>query len=79
MPPLNQIIRERKQFVRELKAELKEVDTALEKAERLTARIIQRKLKVPEESDLQRLAQLGREMSTHLTDYLKKLGAGFVT
>jgi hypothetical protein len=65
--------------MKDLKAELKEVDTSLEKAERLIVRIIQRRSKVPEDSDLQRLAGYGREMSKHLTDYLTKLGQGFVT
>ena len=79
MASLTQVIRERKLVIRNLKKSLKVVDSNLELAERLISRILQRKLKVPEVSDLAILADYARQMSAGLSSYLKILNQGYLT
>lgn len=77
MGTLNQIIRERKKVMRQLKVLLKKVDSPLEMQERLIDRILQRKLKVPELSDLATLARQSGIMAAALRVYLQALNRGF--
>lgn len=74
---LNQLIRERKAFVRILAGKMKEVDSAVERAERLLKRISSRKLKVPEAGDLDKLGQFAQELELPFRAYIALLAGGF--
>jgi len=77
MATLNQIVKDRKQVVRNLKKVLKLLDTPQEKLERHLTRILRRRYKVPEESDLAKIAEYSNEMANGLEAFLQVLRAGF--
>lgn len=77
MASINQVIRERKKFIRLLKTKLKAVDSALEIMERKQNQILSRKSKVPEQEDLRFLAQKARDLESGLRGYLGVLRVGF--
>lgn len=77
MATLNQTIRERKKVFANLKKALKIVDSVLERQERLIGRVLQRKLKVPEVSDLATLAQWNLDLNGALRDYTRILKSGY--
>lgn len=68
-PTLRQLIAERKSYLRELKARLKDCDTALERLERKYKQLISRKEKVPELADMEKLAELNVEFDTACVQY----------
>lgn len=77
MATLNQIVRERKKAVQNLRKALRLVDSPQEKLERLLRRISQRRYKVPEENDLAKAAVLANEIVNALETFLAVLRAGF--
>lgn len=77
MATLNQIIRERKRIMLVLKRLLKACDTEVEKAERLIDRVLQRKSKVPEVSDLLELVKFARAADSAIATFLQEAGQGF--
>lgn len=77
MPPVNQVIRERKLVWRGLKRQLKAVDTVLERMERRQNRVLGRKRKAPELQDLQNIIGDARVLQTEIDRYAKILAAGY--
>lgn len=77
MASINQVIRERKKVVANLKRSLKIVDSVLEKMERRQNSILSRKLKVPELEDLSFLASLARSLEQALRQYVNLVSRGF--
>lgn len=77
MASINQVIRERKKVVSNLKRSLKVVDSILEKMERRQNSILSRKLKVPELEDLAFLAGKSRELESALRQYVNQVNRGF--
>lgn len=77
MASLNQVIRERKIVFRVLKRSLKQVDSELEKAERLINRVLSRKSKVPELADLESLANFAGTTNSLMRDFINVVGMGF--
>lgn len=70
---INQIIRERKKSLRDLKRTLRAVDSSLEKQERKINQQISRKIKVPELGDLEAIVEMTREMDDALTVHMRQL------
>lgn len=77
MASINQLIRDRKKVVSNLKRQLKVVDTVLEVMERRQNLILSRRLKVPELEDLAFLAQKSRELEAALRQYASLVSRGF--
>lgn len=77
MASINQVIRERKKVVQNLKRSLRIADSILEKMERRQNSILSRKLKVPELEDLVFLATRARELSAALRQYVSLVSRGF--
>lgn len=77
MASINQVIRERKKVVSNLKRSLKTVDSILELMERRQNSILSRKLKVPELEDLAYLAAKSRELDQALRQYVNQVNRGF--
>lgn len=77
MASINQVIRERKKTVRNLKQSLRVVDSKLEVMERRQNSILSRKLKVPELDDLAFLAGKARELDQALRLYVTQVNRGF--
>lgn len=77
MASINQVIRERKKVIGNLKKSLKIVDSLLEKMERRQNSILSRKLKVPELEDLAFLASKSRELDAALRQYVQQVNRGF--
>jgi hypothetical protein len=70
---INELIRERKKALRDLKRSLKLVDTNLEKSERLINQQLSRRIKVPEVKDLETLAIQTKEIDNALSAHMKQL------
>lgn len=77
MASLNEIIRERRRFVRQLRSQQKEIDTRVEVVERKLISIISRKRKVPEDDDLAFIATAFREVVKGCNDFLSLVEKGF--
>ncbi len=77
MATLNQIIKDRKLAIRNLQKALRLVDAPQEKIERLLRRLIQRRYKVPEESDLAKVGELANQVVNSMSVFLELLRAGF--
>lgn len=74
---LTRLIADRRAYVRHLKRLEKAVDTNLEKAERKINQILSRKIKVPEEADLETISVHVREMLAQAVELSRALEAGF--
>ncbi|MBA7709046.1 hypothetical protein ES703_117953 [subsurface metagenome] len=74
---LSKLIADRRAYMRHLKRLEKAVDTELEKAERKIKQILARKIKVPEESDLEVVAGHIREMLAGAVELSRALESGF--
>ncbi len=74
---LVRIIADRRAYVRHLKRLEKGVDTQLEKAERKINQILSRKIKVPEESDLEAISVFVRDMLAQAVELSRALESGF--
>jgi hypothetical protein len=74
---VSQLIKERKKYLRVLKNQMRYIDSNQEKSERLLKRLLQRKLKVPEESDLAVLVDQAQLIAGALQTYLSYLQAGY--
>lgn len=74
---LTRLIADRRAYVRHLKRLEKAVDTNLEKAERKIKQILSRKIKVPEEADLETISVHVREMLAQAVELSRALEAGF--
>lgn len=72
------LVRERKQFLRELKPMLRKVDAAIEKSEREVVRIIARKRTLPEYKDLEAILKLCGTITNELAKVVAKLDRGYV-
>ncbi|MBA7709698.1 hypothetical protein ES703_118620 [subsurface metagenome] len=77
MATLNQIIRERRLVFADLKKLIKVVDSAGERSERLVNRVLSRRLKVPEYSDLSKVLSHVSEQEKGLRSLVGVLRAGF--
>ncbi len=77
MATLNQVIQERKRKFGVLKRTLKVADTEIEKAERLIERVLARKSKVPEVSDLLELVKMARTADSAIAGFLRLAQDGF--
>lgn len=77
MATLNQVIRERKKKFVLLRRMMRSIDTQVEKSQRLITRVLSRKSKVPEASDLLELVKLARELDTLLDSYIGEAGSSF--
>lgn len=77
MPSVNQVVRERKLVWRGMKRQLKQVDSVLERLERLQNRVIARKRKAPELADLQKAIGETRSLQTEVDRYARILAAGY--
>jgi len=75
---LNQMVRERRKVLLELKRKLRLVDSSLEMIERYQDRILARKNKLPEATDLQYISTALEAAVKLMTDYNKTLSAGYV-
>lgn len=75
---INQLIRERRKTLNELKRKLKAVDTLQEAQERFLERVLSRKKKLPEAQDLKYLATKLDQMVTAVSAYQRELDKGFV-
>jgi hypothetical protein len=74
---VSQLIKERKKYIRVLKNQMRYVDSAQEKSERLLKRLLSRKLKVPEEQDLKTLVDQAEIIAGALQTYLGYLRSGY--
>lgn len=74
---VKQLIQERKKFIRLLKNQMRVIDTNQEKSERLLMRLLARKLKVPEDTDLKILSDQAQAISIALTAYIRLLAGGY--
>ncbi len=74
---LQRLIADRRAYIRHLKRLEKAVDTTLEKAERKIEQILSRKIKVPEESDLETISVHVREMLAQAVELSRALESGF--
>lgn len=74
---LVRIIADRRAYVRHLKRLEKAVDTQLEKAERKINQILSRKIKVPEEADLEAISVFVRDMVAQAVELARALETGF--
>jgi Sec-independent protein translocase protein TatA len=72
---LNELIRERKKALRELKRSLKTVDTTLEKQERKINQQLSRRIKVPEIEDLETIILMTKELDNALVIHMRQLDA----
>lgn len=77
MATLNQIIRERRAVMQDLKRLVKAVDSAGERAERYVSRVLSRRSKVPEVVDLMKILDHASDQEKNLRDLLLALRAGF--
>ena len=77
MATLAEVIRERKSFLRQLRASLRRADSKLEVIERKLKQVIQRKNKVPEDSDLEQIAAMTQEMGREVNAFIGELDKGW--
>lgn len=75
MATINEIARERRQAFRQLLRELRDVDSALEKAERYAKRVLARKRDVPTTQDLEKWIDLTRVMFSQFDGVAKSTDA----
>jgi uncharacterized protein YoxC len=75
---INQLVRERRKVLDELKRKLRTVDSSLELQQRYLDRVLARKNKLPEVSDLNYLANELNNMVKALTEYNTFLNKGYV-
>ena len=61
---VNQLIRERTEVFRAFKKSMRSLDTIQEKAERFIEMVLQRKAKIPDAEDYQRLVQMLKEIGS---------------
>lgn len=74
---LNRLIRERRVYVGQLRRMQKAVDSQLERVERKLKQMLARKLKVPEEADLETLAVYLRDTVSLILELSKALEEGY--
>jgi uncharacterized protein YoxC len=75
---LNQLVRERRKVLDELNRKLRTVDSSLELQQRIIKRILARKNKLPEVTDLSQLSTELDVMVKAVAEYNKVLTAGYV-
>ena len=78
MATLNEIIRQRRNYWRQVRRDLRELDTAIEKMQRKTAQILSRRNKVPETRDIETLLNELILMTQVLVDLDGYLRQGYV-
>lgn len=74
---LVRLIADRRAYIRYLRRLEKAVDTQLEKAERKIKQILSRKIKVPEEADLEAISVHVRDMVAAAVELARALEQGF--
>lgn len=73
MANLNALIRERKSLLRQLKANLRKVDSRLEISQRSIDRMLKRKRNVPDMTDYQKMVDDATQLNTSLEEYIYSL------
>jgi len=76
---LSQVVRERKRFLREIKAKFKTVDTGVEAIFRLIKGFTQRKKRVPEIGDLLKIGQAISQIIAAIGVVSSMIGKGFIS
>lgn len=70
---INEIARERRKGLREIKASLRQVDSAVERTERLLNRLISRKTKIPTTLDFTRVSGHAVDINKTTQDLMRTL------
>ena len=70
---INELIRERKKSLRDLKRSLKAVDSSLEKLERKINQQLSRRIKVPELEDLEQMVIMTRDIDNALSAHMRQI------
>lgn len=78
MATINELTRERKKVASALRRELRDIKAKLEKSDRFLTRMISRRTKIPDQSDLMTLVDLYSEAAREFDEYLKMLEDGQV-
>lgn len=76
---INQLIKERKAMLRMLKKQMRFIDLAQEKSERLINRVVRRRSRVPELGDLKELSTQAGLIAGNLQQYMAMLRRGYPT
>lgn len=77
MANINEVGRQRRAFWREMKRRIRALDTAQERLERTSARILARKRNIPTDSDLAEGLSQAREVENRLLAVAELLADGY--
>lgn len=77
MATLAQISRERKKVFRNLRSQMRTLDTAQEKAQRRIRQVVNRKRQIPEEKDLMEVSKMLNDVLANLNSLYKIIESGF--
>ncbi len=70
---INELARERRKGLREIKASLRQVDSAVERTERLLNRLINRKTKIPTTLDFTKVSGLAVDINKATQELMRTL------
>lgn len=76
MATINELARQRRQVFRLMLAELRLVDSGVERAQRFGKRVLARKRNIPSDTDLDRWIDLIRSLAQQLDSLSKAMDAG---